>query len=204
MLIILAGLPGVGKTTIARGLARALEAVHVRIDSIELAIRESGVTVVSIDDAGYRAGYAVAADNLRVGRIVVADSVNPWPLTRDAWREVAGRACTGLLELEIVCSDREEHRRRVEARLGKPPAESGPTWDEVVARDYRPWEREHVQIDTAGATIEQSVASARRAVEDYNATARTRPVDQHASDVQADRGSRSHGGSPAARGSTHT
>ena len=60
MLISLAGLPGVGKTTIARSLARQLDAVHIRIDSIELAIRESGVTVVSIDDAGYRVGYAVA------------------------------------------------------------------------------------------------------------------------------------------------
>jgi len=34
MLIIFGGLPGVGKTTIARKLARHLGAVHVRIDSI--------------------------------------------------------------------------------------------------------------------------------------------------------------------------
>ena len=33
MLIILSGLPGVGKTTIARELARRLDAVHVRIDT---------------------------------------------------------------------------------------------------------------------------------------------------------------------------
>ena len=60
MLIVLGGLPGVGKTTIARELAHRLGAVHIRIDSIELAIRESGVTVVSIDDAGYRVGYAIS------------------------------------------------------------------------------------------------------------------------------------------------
>jgi predicted kinase len=42
VLIILAGLPGTGKTTIARLLARRLGAVHVRIDSIEQAIRDSG------------------------------------------------------------------------------------------------------------------------------------------------------------------
>src|SRR5271165_1678080 len=35
MLIILGGLPGTGKTAIARELARQLGAVHVRIDSIE-------------------------------------------------------------------------------------------------------------------------------------------------------------------------
>ena len=35
VLIILSGLPGTGKTTIARELAMAVLAVHVRIDSIE-------------------------------------------------------------------------------------------------------------------------------------------------------------------------
>jgi len=67
---------GTGKTTIARELARQLRAVHVRIDSIEEAILDSGVLSSSIDDAGYRVGNAVAADNLRIGRTVIADSVN--------------------------------------------------------------------------------------------------------------------------------
>lgn len=43
MLIILGGLPGAGKTTIARELALRLGAVHIRIDSIEQATRDSGV-----------------------------------------------------------------------------------------------------------------------------------------------------------------
>ena len=157
MLIVIGGLPGVGKTTIARALARAIGAVHIRIDSIELAIRESGVTVVSLDDAGYRVGYAVAEDNLRLGQVVIADSVNPLPVTRDAWRAVADRAQVRLVEVEITCSNEQEHRRRVEERLGKPPAESGPTWAEVVARDYRAWDRDHVVIDTAGRTSEHLV-----------------------------------------------
>jgi predicted kinase len=42
MLIILGGLPATGKTTIARELARQLGAAHVRIDSIEQAIWDSG------------------------------------------------------------------------------------------------------------------------------------------------------------------
>ena len=71
MLIIFGGLPGTGKTTIARELARELGAVHVRIDSIEEAILDSGVLSSPINDAGYRVGYAVAADNLRIGRTVI-------------------------------------------------------------------------------------------------------------------------------------
>ena len=160
MLIVLGGLPGVGKTAIARETARLLGAIHIRIDSIELAIRESGVTVMSLDDAGYRVGYAVSEDNLRLGHIVIADSVNPWPVTRDAWLDVAARAQATAVEVEVVCADGREHRRRVEQRL----AAGGPTWEEVVSRDYRAWDRDHIVIDTASRTVEQCVALLRGAL----------------------------------------
>jgi predicted kinase len=88
VLIVLSGLPGVGKTTIARELATALDAVHARIDSIEHALRNAGWT---IDDEGYRVAYAIAEDNLRVGNTVNADSVNPWPASRREWTAVANR-----------------------------------------------------------------------------------------------------------------
>ena len=164
MLIVLGGLPGVGKTAIASELARLLGAVHVRIDSIELAIRESGVTVVSLDDAGYRVGYAVAEDNLRHGHVVIADSVNPMPFTRDAWLHVADRAKVPTVEVEVVCSDEREHRRRVDQRLGETPAPGGPTWEEVVTRDYRAWDRQHIVIDTADRTAAQCAAVLRAAL----------------------------------------
>src|SRR5262249_6774892 len=116
ILIAFSGRSGAGKTTVARTLAHELDAVRVRIDSIEQAVSESAVGMESIVDVGYRAGCALAEDNLRLGRIVVADSVNPWLETRNAWRAVAERAGAGILEVEVVCSNTEEHRNRVETR----------------------------------------------------------------------------------------
>jgi predicted kinase len=154
MLVVLSGLPGVGKSTIARRLAAATGAVHVRIDSIEQALRHAGLKV---EGEGYGVGYAVAEDNLRLGRIVVADCVNPWPLTRDEWRSVADRVGVRAVDVEIVCSDSDEHRRRVESRAADIAGHRLPTWTEVVERDYRAWDRERLVIDTARLDVEESV-----------------------------------------------
>jgi predicted kinase len=150
MLIVLAGLPGAGKTTIARELAPRLHAVHVRVDTIEHAIRQSAAhAALPMDDAGYLVGYGIAEDNLRLGLVVIADSVNPWPLTRAAWRAVGERRGVHVLEVEIVCSDAEEHRRRVESRAADIDGFRLPTWREVLDRDYRAWDGDRLVIDTA-------------------------------------------------------
>lgn len=54
MLIILGGLPGSGKTTLAKALAKKLKAVHVRIDSIEQSIKNSLLKIEDVIDSGYR------------------------------------------------------------------------------------------------------------------------------------------------------
>jgi len=154
MLIVLSGLPGVGKTTIARELARSLAAVYVRIDSIEQALQQAGAIV---EGEGYAVAHAVAADNLRVGQTVVADCVNPWPLTRDEWRAVGERIGVPVVDVEVVCSDQAEHRRRVESRVADIAGHRVPTWPEVVERDYRAWGRERLVIDTARRSVSESV-----------------------------------------------
>lgn len=156
-LIVLAGLPGTGKTTLARALAGRLGAVHLRIDTIEQALKDRFKDGDDMADAGYRVAYGLAGDNLRLGLDVVADSVNPIAVTRQAWRAVAEAAGAGLLEVEVVCSDTAEHRRRVETRQADIAGHRLPTWREVTERDYESWDRPPLRIDTAATAVEELV-----------------------------------------------
>ena len=147
-----------GKTAIATATARGIEAVHLRIDSIEQALRNADVAISGPE--GYVVAYAVAEDNLRLGRTVIADSVNPVEATRAAWRQVAQRAGKRCIEIEIVCSDEAEHRRRVESRVADIAGHQLPTWQQVCAREYEAWGA-GIVIDTAGQDVEASVAVVR-------------------------------------------
>jgi predicted kinase len=157
VLIVFAGLPGTGKTTLARALSMQLEAMYLRIDTIEQALRSSGMLSGDVGPAGYLAAYALAAENLRLGRTVVADSVNPLAITRAAWREVAAPAAVPVVEVEVVCSDAGEHRRRIEARTIDIPGLSTPAWQQVVDRADDAWDRPHLVLDTAGRTPEDAL-----------------------------------------------
>ena len=77
MLIVLSGLPGTGKTTIAQILARECHATYLRIDTIEQAILSSLRVQNDLGALGYVVAYELARANLCLGGTVVADAVNP-------------------------------------------------------------------------------------------------------------------------------
>jgi predicted kinase len=158
MLIVFGGLPGTGKTTIAREIAARRAAAYLRIDVIEQAIRDAGVPAAAVGPAGYVVANALALSNLANGLRVVADCVNPVRESREGWREAAGGARTKLIEIEILCSDPAEHRRRIEARQTDIVGLALPTWQEVVQRAYAPWDELHVVVDTARLTPQEAIA----------------------------------------------
>jgi len=156
VLVVLGGLPGTGKTTVARVLARRLRAVHVRIDSIEAALVEAGLTG-EIGPLGYAAAYAVARDQLGLGWSVVADSVNPIESTRAAWLEVGAHAGAHVVEVELTCADRVEHRHRVADRVSDIASLALPAWADVVARECHPWTPD-LSLDTSRLSPQEAAA----------------------------------------------
>ena len=156
VLVIFSGLPGTGKTTLAKEIAHYLGATHIRIDTIEQALRRSMLKINQVEDAGYEIGYAMAKDNLLLGNTVVADSVNPIEITREAWLLVAQEVGCASIEVEVICSDSHEHQKRVETRLSDIVGLKQPNWNDVITREYHAWKREHIVINTAHKTVEVS------------------------------------------------
>ncbi len=159
-LIVFAGLPASGKSTIARLVAAETGAFWLRIDAMDQAIWASGTAPGDLRDWTYRAAQALASDNLVLGHDVIADCVNDWQAARDGWEEAASRGGAEVVWLEVVCSDLAEHRRRVESRTSDIPGLVLPDWDAVIARDYHAWDRERASIDTAHKSVADCVTAA--------------------------------------------
>jgi predicted kinase len=155
VLYIFSGLPGSGKTTLSQKVAQRFNAFYLRIDTIEQALRES--FSVNVQGEGYDLSYRVAADNLRLGMSVVADSCNPIELTRRAWEQVAIKAEADYVNIEVICSDAREHQSRIVTRISPVSGLKLPTWSEVKNREYHEWTVERIVIDTAAKSENECV-----------------------------------------------
>jgi predicted kinase len=150
----MSGLPATGKSTLAKLVAKEYNATYLRIDTIEQGLRD--LCHFDVQGEGYRLAYRIAADNLQLGQNVVSDSCNPINLTRHEWEEIAEQSGSEFVNIEIVCSDKTEHRRRVEKRENDVKGIVLPTWQEVENREYHPWESDRIRIDTANQSIDAS------------------------------------------------
>jgi predicted kinase len=118
VLVLMTGLPGTGKSTIANAVARALGAVVVSADPIDGALETVGV-----DNPEGRTGYAVmkalVGRQLDGGLDVVVDAVNPFRFVRDAYAALAASRSVPLSVIVTGCSDVALHRSLVEMRVAE-------------------------------------------------------------------------------------
>lgn len=133
-LIVFAGLPGTGKSSLARALARELRAAYLDKDTIkDCAMRLAAE--MKLEQAAQLAGALsyellvdLARDNLTVGLPVVVDSPAAYQLFRDKIKALARALRADLKLIECICTDERMLRERVELRGRDLPAYRTRDW----------------------------------------------------------------------------
>jgi len=156
VLVVVGGLPATGKSTIATVLAKRTKTPYLRVDRIEHAIVSWSALSHPLGPVGYAVAHELALEQLRLGLDVIVECVNPLALTRDAWLDTAAAAGAAIVEVEVVCSDEAEHRRRVETRTSDVEELVKPGWTAVMNREYEPWSRKHLVVDSATTSAESA------------------------------------------------
>jgi predicted kinase len=156
---VVGGLPATGKSTIATALARRTSSTYFRVDRIEQAIVAWSTLSHPVGPVGYAVAHALAREQLELGLDVIVECVNPTAVTRDGWVGTADVARADLVEVEVICSDEDEHRRRAEVRGSDVEGLLKPTWTAIMEREYEPWLRTPLVIDSATTSPERAAQS---------------------------------------------
>lgn len=140
VLVVLAGLPGTGKTTVAKMLAKRIRAAHLRTDVIAAPMLRSRLTEdpASAGRVAYDIACEVATETLQAGVPVVVDGVHASHALRSLWLGVSNEVGVPLIQLETRLKNEHEHRRRVELRQAG--GYLGPTWQQIQEMNYEPWD----------------------------------------------------------------
>lgn len=157
MLIVISGLPGTGKSTLAAELTVRLGAVHLSVDPIEDALLGAGLPRSwETGVAAYEAARVIAEQNLAHAALVLVDAVNDSEPARQTWRTAAAHAGVEVVFV-LLALDGAEHRRRLGGRRRNLALMPEPSWEDVVARAAacEPWtEGTCLRID-AGRPVDE-------------------------------------------------
>ncbi|TXK17273.1 AAA family ATPase [Homoserinibacter sp. GY 40078] len=120
MLIVMAGLPAAGKSTIAEVVGNRCGIPVISVDPIETAILSAGIDADQPTGlAAYLVADAFADAVLGGGGSIIVDAVNAVSPAREQWLKLAERRSADIRFIEVVCSDQQLHRERIEARAAR-------------------------------------------------------------------------------------
>jgi predicted kinase len=148
--IVVSGLPGSGKSMVAKGLSRELSLPIFSIDPVEAAMWRSGLDQKTTGIAAYEVVAALADEHLKLGHSVIVDAVSPVEAARNMWRKVAANNSAHLVVIEAICSDEQIHKQRIEKRVRSIPGMPEITWELVLERkrEFEPWKDKHLTLDS--------------------------------------------------------
>ena len=154
MLVLVCGLPGTGKTTLAKALAEGRGAVHISSDAVR--VEALGKRTYSTEEkfGVYGLMLEVAERLLGEGKEVLLDATFYKRELREKARGVAEEAGTGFRIIECITEEGLlKGRVKTGGERGKSEADFGVY--KKVRGEYEPVEGEHLVVDTGLPLKEQ-------------------------------------------------
>ena len=148
-LILFAGMPGSGKTTLARMVARQLCLPIFSKDRAQRVLRDHHLAAENTGD-GYYLILDMADEQLSLGVSAILDATFPLDHFRTVASEIAARHKARLCALYCHCSDDEAWRQRMTRRVQYVPGWKPVGWDDVLRMReyYQPWKDNAVVVDS--------------------------------------------------------
>jgi predicted kinase len=161
-LIVFAGMPGSGKTTLARMAARHLRIPLLAKDRVQRVLRDHNLADASTGD-GYYIILDQADEQLSLGLSVILDATFPLDHFRTVASEIAARNRARVCAIYCTCSDDAVWQARMTQRVQYVPGWKPVGWEDVLRmRDYyQPWNDNALLVDslyTPEANIEAVLA----------------------------------------------
>ncbi len=116
LFVQMSGVPGAGKTTVARAAAQPFGAVVIDHDVTKSALLEAGVPVAAAGHASYTVLHATARHLLEQGFNVIFDSPCLYRELLEHGQQLAEEVGAAYRYIECVVSDLDELDRRLRAR----------------------------------------------------------------------------------------
>ncbi len=148
-LILFTGMPGSGKTTLARMVARALRLPVFSKDRVQRVLRDHHLVDENTGD-GYYIILDMADEQLDLGVSVILDATFPLDHFRTVASEIAARHSARFCAVYCYCSDDAIWQERMEQRVQYVPGWRPVGWDAVLRMRayYQPWGANALPVDS--------------------------------------------------------
>jgi len=164
-LILLSGLPGVGKTTVAKEFALQTHGLHFDIDEIKRLVVPQDLVTEDVDPPEYRFEYYSKAIHRLPSlfaksptQVVVIDETFHMRSFRQMWDEACKKLKVRVHWIEVVCCDKLVKERLY---IGKDrethilSADEAYSIHNLFKKAFEPMEGPYQVVDTGGETVPQ-------------------------------------------------
>ena len=145
MLYLVCGLPGTGKSTVARELERLTGGVVLRTDEIRKRILSDPKYTPEEKQKVYDALFRTAESLLRMGKDVILDATFYKRGNREDAKKLAENAGEEVLIIEVTCDEKYVFSRLKNRKGGLSDADYGVY--KKIRSEWEPIREEHVVLD---------------------------------------------------------